>query len=433
MKCVKITPAKLQGEISVPSSKSISHRMLICSSLAGGESTICNLLCSDDTQATIGAMKALGAKIRGLSNSDCGKGRDIFVTGNDFPKVTEGIIDCKESASTLRLTIPVAAITGERVTFTGRGGLCRRPLGIYLKIFDEQNIEYTAKDGELPLTFAGRLTFGEYRVRGDISSQFISGLLLALPLLKGDSKIVISGVMESKGYIDLTLDVMNKFSVVVENRNYNEFVVKGNQKYIPGCHRVEGDFSQGAFWLAAGLLGDEVFCRGLEANSLQGDKAILEIIHNMGAEAIADGDCIAMRPCGTFGAVVDASQCPDLVPVIAVLGAFGKGTTRIVKAERLRIKESDRLKAMAKELSKLGAWIRETQDGLIISGQDMLKGGTVNSWGDHRIAMALAIASIRCEEPVVIENSDVISKSYPDFWRDFIELGGIIDEFDFRE
>jgi 3-phosphoshikimate 1-carboxyvinyltransferase len=419
LKSVKITPSSLKGKIKVPPSKSLCHRAIIASGLSRGRSAISNIIYSEDIRATCNGMKALGVNID--EGENC-----LIIDGSGFGRLAEGEIDCNESGSTLRFLIPLALLTGEEVTLTGRGGLAARPLNTYYKIFEKQNILCSSRQG-LPLTLKGKLMPGDYEVEGNISSQFITGLMFALPLLEGDSRIIITTELESKGYVDLTMDILKRYSIEVENKGYREFFIKGNQHYRAQDYRVEGDFSQAAFWLVAGILGGEVECSDMFLDSLQGDKAIVDIIREMGGDISVNGDKILAKVSRTSGITIDASECPDLVPILAVLAALSEGTTRIIKAERLRIKESNRLKAMATELNKLGAEVVETQDGLIIKGKESLRGGTVDSWNDHRIAMALSIASIKCTEPVVITNSDTVKKSYPEFFKDFLLLGGKVE------
>lgn len=421
MKNVLINPGKLSGRVAIPSSKSICHRAVICAGLSEGISNIHNVFYSQDIEATSRAMENLGAGIY--------RGEDrIKVIASGKMKVKNTVIDCNESGSTLRFLIPIAAVTGERVEFTGRGRLVDRPLGAYYEIFDKQKLHYTNDNGKLPLTIEGRLIPGEYRVKGNISSQFISGLLFALPLLEGDSKIIIATPLESRPYVDLTIEMLQNFSVVVENHEYKELIIKGGQKYKAANYTVEGDFSQAAFWLTAGTLGADVVCQGLNMKSLQGDKAILDIIRDMGGKFSAEGSSVQALPSLTRGKRIDASQCPDLVPILTVLAALSQGTTEIVNAGRLRIKESDRLSAISCELNKIGGDVQEMSEGLIIKGRETLKGGTVSSWNDHRIAMALAVASIKCTGPIIIEDSECVKKSYPNFWEDFRRLGGNINE-----
>jgi len=426
MKYVILGPSKLKGSVAVPSSKSISHRAVICAGLAEGTSVIDNINYSQDINATCDAMKKLGSNMVKEKNS-------LKVSGARLLDVKSNEIDCMESGSTLRFMIPIAALTGKKVVFTGEGELAERPLGPYYEIFDHQNVSYKNSEGKLPLIVDGRIKPGKYKVNGNISSQFISGLLFALPLLEGDSKIEVTSNLESKPYVDLTIDTLKDFSVHVENREYKEFIVKGNQKFKARDLSIESDFSQAAFWLAAGTLGADVECTGMNAKSLQGDKAIIEVIEEMGGCVSIDQDTVKALPSDTKGIIFDAENCPDLVPVIAVLGSLSEGTTEIINAKRLRIKECDRLKAMCREMRKIGADIEERTDGLMIRGKKVLKGGAVNSWGDHRIAMALAVASIKCEEPVIIRDALCVRKSYPDFWSHFKMLGGEIDEWSVGE
>ncbi|MHC1719371.1 MAG: 3-phosphoshikimate 1-carboxyvinyltransferase [Clostridiaceae bacterium] len=426
MQYVILSPGKLKGTVAVPSSKSISHRAVICAGLSEGTSKLDNINYSQDIDATCGAMKSLGANIIKGENS-------LEIRGANRLKAKKADIDCIESGSTLRFMIPIAALTGKKVVFRGEGELADRPLGPYYEIFADQKISYKNSNGKLPLTIDGNLKPGEYRVNGSISSQFISGLLFALPLLEGDSKIAVTSELESKPYVDLTIDTLKDFSVQVENREHREFIIKGNQKFKARNLTIESDFSQAAFWLAAGTLGAEVECKGMNIKSLQGDKAIIEVIEEMGGSVSISEDIVKAIPSATKGIVFDASDSPDLVPVIAVLGSLSEGTTEIINAKRLRIKECDRLKAMCRELRKIGADIEERDDGLIIRGKRLLKGGAVNSWGDHRIAMALAVASIKCKEPVIIRDALCVRKSYPDFWSHYKMLGGEIDEWSVGE
>ncbi|HWR60098.1 MAG TPA: 3-phosphoshikimate 1-carboxyvinyltransferase [Clostridia bacterium] len=421
MKEVTIYPARLAGEVDIPASKSMSHRAVICAGLSEGVSTIDNIGESQDIGATCEAMKSLGIRLEKTGSS-------IRIRGKRVLELASPHIECHESGSTLRFIIPIALLTGGPVSFHGGGRLGERSLAPYYRIFENQGIRYGTDSGRLPLSVEGRLAPGEFRLEGNISSQFISGLMFALPLLEGDSRITVTGGLESRPYVDMTISILGKFSIAVENHGYSRFYIRGNQKYKAADYTVEGDFSQAAFWLAAGALGSEVSCRGLERDSLQGDKAIIDIIERMGGTTAAAGDTVKALPSRTRGAAIDASQCPDLVPILAVMGALSEGRTEIINAGRLRLKESDRLKAISSELGKLGAHIEERKEGLIIDGADALKGGRVDSWNDHRIAMALAVAATRCKEPVTISNAACVNKSYPGFWEHYKALGGKTDE-----
>jgi len=427
---IRIEPAELKGQIKVPPSKSISHRAIICAGLAQGLSRIENIVMSQDILATVEGMTALGANIRvveeaAIPGAGGDQGQILEIKGIGYPQTAKKIIDCRESGSTLRFLLPLASLTGQAVTFEGKGRLKERPLAEYYRIFDEQGVKYANNRGFLPLTVQGSLYPGEFSLRGDVSSQFISGLLFALPLLDGDSRLHITTEVQSEGYIHLTLDVLHKFGIEVEQTSPQEFRIKGNQRYKAASYKVEGDYSQAAFWIVAAVIGGRIDCLDLRPQSLQADRAIVEIVKEMGGDIRFKQDILSARRTSTYGTTIDASQCPDLVPVLAVLASLSQGTTRIVNAGRLRLKESDRLKAIASELNKLGAQVQELEEGLEIEGVESLKGGVeVDSWNDHRIAMALAVASLRCQQAVTLTGFEAVSKSYPNFWDDFKMLGG---------
>lgn len=422
MNCVKIFPKKLKGSINIPPSKSLAHRAIIAAGLARGESIIENIVYSKDILATIDGMKNFGVSINEIENKDR---KLLNIKGVNKIKIQNNIIDCIESGSTLRFLIPIALLQNKReVTFIGSGKLPQRPLDEYYNIFNKKNIFYQNEKGNLPLRVKGKLKPGEFYLKGDISSQFITGLMFVLPLLYGDSKIIITSKLESKAYVDLTMDILNKFGVKIENNNYKEFYINGNQSYVPRNYNVEGDFSQGAFWLVAGAIGEEMSCKNLNINSLQGDKEIINIIKYMGGIININNDCIKVISSKLKGIVIDASEIPDLVPILAVAGTVSSGVTKIINAKRVRIKECDRLHAIACELNKIGGEVEELEDSLIIKGNKKLKGGIVDSWNDHRIAMAMAVASTVCEESLIINNSKAVEKSYPNFWEEFRNVGG---------
>lgn len=422
MNCVKIFPKKLKGSINIPPSKSLAHRAIIAAGLARGESIIDNIVYSKDILATIYGMKNFGVSINEIEKNN---NKLLNIKGVNKIQIQNNVIDCIESGSTLRFLIPIALLQNEReVTFIGSGKLPQRPLDEYYNIFNKKNIFYQNEKGNLPLRVKGKLKPGEFYLKGDISSQFITGLMFVLPLLCGDSKIIITSKLESKAYVDLTMDILNKFGVKIENNNYKEFYIKGNQSYVPRNYNVEGDFSQGAFWLVAGAIGEEMSCKNLNINSLQGDKEIINIIKYMGGIININNDCIKVISSKLKGITIDASEIPDLVPILAVAGTVSSGVTKIINAKRVRIKECDRLHAIACELNKIGGEVEELEDSLIIKGNKKLKGGIVDSWNDHRIAMAMAVASTVCEESLIINNSKAVEKSYPNFWEEFRNVGG---------
>lgn len=425
---MKIIPSKLQGEVIIPPSKSMAHRAVISAALSNGECEITNLDYSDDIKATINGMRALGARIEEGERKIKVKG--IFSNEKNEKLCEEALIDCKESGSTLRFLVPISLLFSGKKKFIGEGNLGKRPLTTYYNIFNDQKIEYDYKEGELDLRVNGTISASEFSLRGDISSQFITGLLFTLPLLKEDSKIIITSNLESKGYIDLTLDCMKTFGIEIINNDYKEFIIKGNQVYKAIDYRVEGDYSQAAFFLSANALKNQVFVNGLNLESLQGDKEVIEILERMGSKfTFKDNKLINRNENGLNKTVIDGSQCPDIIPVLAAVAALSDGTTEIINSGRLRIKECDRLKAVTTELNKLGAKIEEKEDGLIIEGQKELQGGaTVWSWKDHRIAMTLAIAATNCKEPIVITDFECVAKSYPHFFEDYRSLGGVANE-----
>ena len=384
---VTITPTRLAGTLTPPPSKSQAHRLLIAAALAGGTSQIENLAHSEDIAATKNCLRALMEKTDRLPN-----------------------LDCHESGSTLRFFIPLALALRGGGIFTGSTRLMERPQEPYFAIFREKNIPYALENGAL--TVAGPLPAGTYTLPGNVSSQFVTGLLYALPLLVGDSDIMLTSTLESRGYVDMTLDVLRKFGIVIHEVSPTEFHVPGNQIYRPSHQTAEPDYSQAAFFIAANAMGNSVTLQGLQGDSKQGDRVILAYSARLAAK----------------GAVtLDVSQCPDLVPALAVQAALRAGeSTYLVNAARLRLKECDRLDGVTKELCKLGARVEQTPDSLCIVGVSALTGGVVDSHNDHRIAMMLAVAATRATGDVTVCGAEAVGKSYPDFWKDYGNLGGNI-------
>lgn len=422
---IRIIPRALAGTVQAPSSKSMTHRELICAALAAGESVVDNVSPSKDIEATIRCMTALGARIEETASAY--PGRRAYRTAGGLAK-RDGPVTCAcgESGSTLRFLIPIGLYSGNCCVFTGEGRLGERPLAPYFRLFDEKGIGYAAADG-LPLTAEGTLTPGRYVLPGDVSSQFFSGLLFVLPLLPGDSELRAATPVESESYIGMTVDAMARHGVRVD-RTEAGWRIPGGQRYRPGRFAVEGDWSQGAFWLAAGLLGEGIAVTGLPAASPQGDRVVADILRRMGGALEAREGALCAAASETRGTVIDAEDCPDLVPVLTALAAVSRGRTEIVHAARVRLKECDRLHAMAAELAKLGARIEEQPDGLVIDGVETLSGGVVDGWNDHRVAMALAAVSSRCAGTLTITGAQCVAKSYPAFWRDFRSLGGLAEE-----
>lgn len=425
---VLIAPTKFNGKIHIPSSKSMGHREIICAGLAQGTSVIDNISMSKDIEATCRCLQALGVQIENVPSRFAGR-TALRVTGSGKLAAAESGADCGESGSTLRFIIPLAALLGQPFTLTGHGRLVSRPLQAYYDIFDSQQLGYSTENGQLPLTVNGRLQLGHYQLPGDVSSQYVSGLLFALPLLEGDSVLEITSPLESASYVNLTLSCLAKYGIKIENEGHRLYKIPGRQKYQPQNSNVEGDWSQAAFWLVAGALGKQVSSTGLTADSLQGDRAVLNIMQRMGAKLTQEQDAVTAEQSTTAGCVIDAADCPDIIPVLTVLAAVSAGTTKIINAARLRIKECDRLAAMTSELNKLGAKITELPDGLVIEGceQGLRGGAQVDAWNDHRIAMSLAVAAAACNEPFTLTGAASVAKSYPEFWQDYLQAGGKVE------
>lgn len=424
MKTVEITPKKLSGTIEIPPSKSVSHRAIISAGLAKGVSKISNVLLSQDIIATCKAMEAIGADIR--YTEEANHRYALTIQGCHEVRLKTNEINCNESGSTLRFIIPMLLLQNKEVIVTGEGRLVSRPMTPYYDLFKEKSIafKHLIEGQDLPLAIEGQITPGTYKLDGSVSSQFITGLLFALPLLAGDSVIEMTSDLESKPYIDITIEVLKSFGIAIINEEYHRFYIKGNQNYTPCDYRVEGDFSQGAFWLVGGIMGEAIHCEDLNLASQQGDKVIVEIIKAMGGNLDIQPKDIRAKNTKTRGMIIDVSQCPDLVPILGVLGSLSQGTTQIINGERLRFKESDRLMATADVLNTLGGKVTETPDGLIIEGVEKLTGGNVKSHNDHRIAMAVAMASIASQGKIILEGAEAVNKSYPHFWEDFEKMGG---------
>lgn len=410
-----ITPAKLRGTVTPPPSKSQAHRLIIAAALAAGESTITGLGDSQDITATRRCLAALGARIDDLPSEAV----RIHGLGNAFIEAGPApVLDCGESGSTLRFLIPVALLVNGEAAFTGHGRLMERPLKPYEDLFREKGVAWEIKGGILAVD-GGRsydrsaLDPGTYRLPGNVSSQFFTGLLFALPLLDGDSVLVPTTPLESRGYLEMTRQAQALAGVRSQWRG-DRLHIPGGQRYRPFETAVEADWSQAAFWYAAQVLGCDVAVTGMNERSLQGDRAV--VAHS---RAIGDGGTVA----------IDVSGCPDLVPPLAAMGALMDGTLELWNAARLRMKESDRLSAVTAALTAMGAEVAEGPDSLTITGRPSLAGGcAVDCYNDHRIAMMAAVAAARCREPVTLLGAECVKKSYPNFWEDYRQLGGSIRE-----
>jgi len=415
---IQITPAPLAGAIPAIPSKSDAHRLLICAALSDGPTELALSQSSQDIDATVNCLRALGA---GVERTEGGLRVSPIEKVPGFPA-----LDCGESGSTLRFLLPVAAALCDRARFTGRGRLPERPLSPLIEALSAHGVRFDAE--KLPLTVTGRLQSGRFPLSGGVSSQFVTGLLLALPALAGDSEIHLTTPLQSAPYVDITLHALNRFGIAVE-RSGNGFFVPGGQRFCsPGAVKVEGDWSNAAFFLCAGAISGEVAVTGLNLCSPQGDRRIVELLRRFGAEVAESENSVTVRRSSLTGCEIDIDETPDLLPVLAVVAAFAKGETRFVNAARLRLKESDRLASTAQLINALGGEAKELPDGLIVRGKKPV-GGRVHSFHDHRIAMAAAVAAAGCEKPVIIEDAGAAAKSYPAFYADYAELGGILDVF----
>ena len=409
----RISPAQLGGTVPAIASKSDAHRLLILAALSHGETFLRMEQRSEDIDATIGCLHALGAVIEILPDG-------VLVRG--IERVRENpLLDCGESGSTFRFLLPVACALCEHARFTGSGRLPERPIGELMRMMQSHGVAFSAE--RLPFETTGKLKGGDFALPGNVSSQYLTGLLLALPLTEQDSTITLTTLLESAAYVDITLHALRRFDVQVRVED-GVYAVSGGQAIQSSCElRVDGDWSNAAFFLAAGALGEPVAVTGLSLDSPQGDKAILNALRKFGACVTATTDRVTVSPAKLTGCTIDVAETPDLLPILAVLGACASGETRLVNAARLRLKESDRLASVSAMLRALGGKVEELPDALVITGGGLL-GGTVDSCRDHRIAMSAAIASIRCTNEVSILGAESVKKSYPAFYTDFNQLGG---------
>lgn len=423
MSDVKFSPFVPNGTVNVPPSKSDVHRAIICAAMANGVSRISPVALSNDIKATIGCIKALGADAV-LENNV------LTVDGTNMYKNKTALLDCGESGSTLRFFIPIAAVGNINATFVGKGKLPQRPIGIFTEALPKAGT-VCKTEGGLPLEIKGQLKSGIFKIPGNVSSQFITGLLLALPILEGDSEIVLTSPLESVGYIAMTIRTMKQFGVNIQTTEKG-WHIKGGQSYKPCDYTTDGDWSQAAFFMVLGAVSGKVTVKGVAKDSTQGDKKCAEILAQFGAKVTQLDNEVTVEKGELKAITVDASQIPDLVPVLSVCAAFAEGTTKIINAERLRIKECDRLKATAELINNLGGKVKELSDGLEITGVSSLKGGNVNGYNDHRIVMSAAVCAARSDEDITATFAMSINKSYPDFYIDYNSIGGKANVLDLR-
>ena len=412
---VVISPSSPMGRLKAIASKSMAHRALICAAF-GHEK--CRIMCEEtnnDISATAQCLSALGAKIE--REAGC-------YTVTPITSVNKGAtLCCGESGSTLRFLLPVACMLGSDSSFLCEGRLPSRPLSPLREELERCGATLSL-DGSNPITCQGKLNSIEFSIAGNVSSQFISGLLFAIALSGQGGSVSVIGKLESEPYVELTVEMLRVYGVNVV-KDKNKYIIAQNQKLIsPKELYVEGDWSAAAFLLAMGAVGkNPISVCGLDINSPQGDREIISLLSRFGAGLTITEDTVTVTPAQLHGIEIDASEIPDLVPVLATVAAVAKGRTVIYNASRLRLKESDRLLSTSSALNTLGAKVTVTADGLIIDGVERLVGGAVSSFGDHRIAMSAAVASLVCRNAVEIDGAEAVAKSYPDFWQHARLLG----------
>lgn len=420
---VTILPGSIAGSVGIIPSKSQLHRLLLCAALSDGETLLsCAPTEAEDVTATISCLTALGAQIHWETEGIHVKP----MRRENIPSCC--ILPCKESGSTLRFLLPIVCALGVEGEFHLSGRLPERPLSPLDEQLCEHGCQLERPRPEI-LKCRGRLLPGDYHLPGNVSSQYITGLLFALSLLEGDSTLTIGTPIESEAYITMTVEALEKFGIRPCGAS-NVYHIRGGQTFSsPNTVQVEGDWSNAAFWLCAGAMpGGCIQCHSLNPESLQGDKAVWAVLAQMGAEVTWQEDTILISEGSRRAVEVDASGIPDLIPALAVVAAVSDGVTRIQNASRLRLKESDRLSAIAQTLNALGAQVIEESDALQIHGVPTLKGGRVDAWGDHRIAMMAAVASAACREPVIVSTAQAVRKSYPTFWKELALLGKTVIE-----
>ncbi len=411
---VIIRRSGLKGSVKAPASKSYTHRAIICASLAEGDSRIINFLDCEDTRETINSLRNFGILINE-------SGGNLDISGSQL-KAPEEPIELRASGTTYRFVLPLAALADGETRILVEGRLAERPIEPLLSALRQLGVGAKTEGSSVIINGQDKIMGGRVRIPGNISSQFISGLLFIAPFSRRGIKIEPTTGLESKPYVDMTISVMREFGIEV-----NGLDVMGGQRYKPGEYEVEGDYSSAAFLLAAGAISGEVEVIGLNPKSLQGDRRILEILKEMNSDVEIKNNSVITRASRLKGIDIDVRDIPDLVPILSVIGCFADGETGILNAGRLREKESDRLDAIAAELGKMDVTIEETRNGLRIKSSKP-SGARINPHNDHRIAMACSIAGLNSDGETIIENSSCVEKSYPEFFRDLMKIGGDITE-----
>lgn len=407
-----VKPSKLTGEVIAPSSKSFAHRILISAFLSGEEVIVKNLGTSVDVEVTLNALKAMGATVKEIENGIIIKRGNTFCNG-----VT---VDCVESGSSLRFLLPVASAFGINVTFTGSKRLLERPISELTKVLNQNGADIVG------YTVNGKLKAGKFFIDGSISSQYVTGLLLALSVIDGESEIIINGKLVSKPYVDITLSVLKEFGVKFKQTE-NGYIIYGGYNLAKTEFTVEGDWSGSAFILASGAIGGKVIVSGLNLNSCQGDMKIVDILKRFGAKITCQNDNITVEKASLTAITYDMEDIPDLCQIVAVVGAYAKGETVLTGVNRLKLKESDRISAIVNSLSLAGVKVSYDGDKIVIFGGNGIKNAIIDGGNDHRTVMSAIVMLSGANGVSKVTGAQAINKSYPEFIKDFKRIGGDVD------
>ena len=412
-----LEPSELKGNIKAPASKSMTQRAIAASLLADGESVIHNPSYCDDSLAAMSIAVGLGARVEPQAN-------ELKITGSAILK--ESKLNCGESGLAIRMFSPIAALYSGEITLVGANSLKKRPMSMIEEALNQLGVKCKSTDGFLPLTIRGPLTGGKLEIDGSISSQLLTGLLMALPLASKDSEIKVRN-LKSKPYIDMTIQLLNSFGISVMTSNYDLFSIPGNQKYKPISYTVEGDWSGGAFLLVAGAINGHLSVKGLRNDSRQSDMSVLKALEMAGAHLKLGEDHIDISRSELKAFEFNATESPDLFPPLVALASYCKGVSSIKGVTRLIYKESNRANTLKEEFGKMHIKIEIADDVMFVTG-GRPQGARVESHDDHRIAMAVAVASLGASGKVSIRDSQCVAKSYPHFFEDLRQLGAVVHE-----
>ena len=414
---VIINPQSLSGTITAPPSKSMTHRYLVISALANGTSLLETPLRSDDTLATIDAIRKLNIYVEDIGNE--------WEIAGGSPKASTSVIDCKESGTTMRLMLGFCSLLNEASTLTGAPSLIRRPNKPLLEALEQLGVMTQSKDGYPPITVKGKMNGGKASIRGDVSSQFVSSIILAAPYAKHPVDLKVTTQLESKPYVEMTIDAMKKSGITAQYTDSLDKIHIPLGNYIPQIKRIEGDWSSAAYMLAAGAISGKVHVDNLDIESKQADKEIIQILKQMGAYMKFTGNRVTTEKSDLKAIDIDLRDCPDLFPIVSCLCSIAEGRSTLTGLGRLKIKESDRLEAVIEGLERMGVKMIRSENSLTIIGDSPI-GAMIDPHNDHRIAMSFAILAQRASGKTKILNSKCVSKSYPEFWGHLKKIGAKI-------